>query len=138
MNPNEDDRFEFWLVASTLVLFFMLCIGMAHCATTSTQKKHGNELGITQYQDNPYTYKVGALTASGIVDDAIVLRIQPLATYNLFTEDILFCDKVHVAEMFEGKRNPFVLTYRTQALRLVQGVGCHTLVRVDNMQEGKP
>jgi hypothetical protein len=90
---------------------------------------------VTQYQSNPYTYKVGEVSASGFPDDAIVLRIQPLATYNLFTEDVLFCDRQKVAGMFTGKHNPLVLTYKTRASRMVQGIGCHDLVRVDEMAQ---
>ena len=72
------------------------------------------------------------------MDDAVVVRIQPLATYNLFTEDILLCDKKKLAEMFEGKHNPLLLTYKTKASRMVHGIGCHDLVRADELQEGKP
>jgi hypothetical protein len=60
------------------------------------------------------------------------VRIQPLATYSLFTEDILLCGVP--ADKFIGKSNPLVLTYKTKASRLVQGIGCHDLVRVDEMK----
>ena len=86
------------------------------------------------YQDNPFTYKPGTVAISGIVDEAVVLRIQPLATYMLFTEDILLCDRDKVQSLFEGKSNPVLLTYRTQASRLAQGIGCHDLVRVDEFR----
>ena len=103
-----------------------------------TTKPQTNALGAVVPQDNPFTYKVGKVIGVGTPDNAVVLRVQPLATYSLYTEDILFCDRKKVVSMFVGKRNPFILTYKTQASRLVQGVGCHYLVRVDEMRDTQP
>jgi hypothetical protein len=104
---------------------------VVHATTTS----HSNSIGVPMSQDNPYTYKVGSVAVAGMPEDAIVLRIQPLATYSLFTEDILFCNRNSVAEMFEGKTIPVVLTYKTKATHMVQGIGCHALIRVDELKE---
>ena len=60
------------------------------------------------------------------------IRFQPLATYSLFSENILICGVPQ--EMFANKRNPMVLTYKTKASRIVQGIGCHELIRVDEMK----
>lgn len=119
----------------------LLLLAGGHCSTTP--KKNNTtcwlpEGCVTQYQDNPYTYKVGAVSVSGYPDDAITLRIQPLATYGLFTEDVLICDRAKIGAMFEGKHNPIVLTYKTKASHLVQGVGCHELIRVDEMKTVQP
>lgn len=119
----------FW---GTVITGGMLIVQYAHSTTTSAH--HGNSLGTVQYQDNPFTYKVGKVSAVGFVDDSVTLRIQPLATYGLFTEDILICDRINAAPLFEGKSNPLVLTYKTRDTRIVQGIGCHTLVRVDEMK----
>lgn len=119
------------------VLLFALITSLVHCSTTPKKSNTTCWLPegcVTQYQDNPYTYKAGLVAASGFVDDSITLRVQPLATYSLFTEDILICDRDKAAEKFEGKHNPVLLTYKTKASRLVEGLGCHDLVRVDEVK----
>jgi len=117
-----------------LLLFSAFVLG----DVTATVKKSDTtcwlpEGCVTQYNENPFTYKPGIVSVSGLVDDAVVLRIQPLATYALFTEDILLCDRAKVAQIFEGKHNPLLLTYKTKASRIVQGLGCHELVRADEL-----
>ena len=127
-----------------IAMLLVLLLGLSEMSRCSTNSKKSDttcwlpEGCVTQYTLNPYTYKAGEISVSGIVDDAVVVRIQPLATYNLFTEDILLCDKKKLAEMFEGKHNPLLLTYKTKASRMVHGIGCHDLVRADELQEGKP
>jgi hypothetical protein len=131
-----------WVPSVILLLiavFFIVSSG--HCSTKS--KKDNStcwfpEGCVAQYTTNPYTYKVGALIGGEIIgsNEGAVVRIQPLATYGLFTEDILLCGVP--ADKFAGKSNPLVLTYKTKASRLVQGIGCHELVRVDQLQEEKP
>ena len=131
-------RVFFW---GTIITGALLLAAYAH-GSASSKKSNTTcwlpEGCVTQYQDNPYTYKVGKVQGVGTPDTAIVLRVQPLATYSLFTEDILFCDREKVMRMFVGKRNPFILTYKTQASRLIQGIGCHDLVRVDEMRDTLP
>lgn len=121
-------RVFFW---GTVITGALLLAAYAHGSTSST--KRGNAIGSVQYQENPFTYKVGKVYAVGVVDNNLVLRIQPLATYELFTEDVLLCGLPQ--SMFVGKHDPFVLTYKTQASRLVQGIGCHTLIRVDELHD---
>jgi len=128
-------RAAFWV---TTVLIAAAALGFVFAAVMLAQGEKSQtcwlpEGCVAQYTENPYTYKVGTVSAAGIPEDAVVLRIQPLATYSLFTEDILFCHRSAIAPMFEEKHNPLVLTYRTQATRIIDGVGCHTLVRVDEM-----
>jgi hypothetical protein len=126
----------------TLFLLLLLLLVIADTMHGSTNPKKSDttcwlpEGCVTQYVENPYTYKVGAITDASIIGDneGVVVRIQPLATYSIFTEDILLCGVP--SDKFTGKNNPLVLTYKTRASRMVQGIGCHELVRVDNM-EGK-
>ena len=128
----------FW---GTIITGAMLLASYTHGSTHSKKSDTTCWLPegcVTQYQENPYTYKVGKVIGVGTPDNAVVLHVQPLATYSLYTEDILFCDRKKVVSMFVGKRNPFILTYKTQASRLVQGVGCHYLVRVDEMRDTQP
>lgn len=107
----------------------------AHCATTSSIK-HGNSLGATISQDNPNTYREGAVLAVAYVGsqghEGLVVRIQPRGTYALFTEDLLICGAP--IEKFEGKTNPMVLVYETVAHSSVEGVGCHQLKIVDEVK----
>ena len=55
-----------------------------------------------------------------------------MGTYMLFDEAILFCGLP--VEKFKGITEPFVLTYKRTASRIVQGIGCHMLVRVDSIK----
>lgn len=91
-----------------------------------------NSVATPVYDHNPYTYAVGNVIAVAYVDGALVLRMQPLATFSLYTEELLLCGQP--VEMFQGKANPMVLTYTTQAHRTVQSLGCHELKRVDELK----
>jgi hypothetical protein len=57
--------------------------------------------------------------------------VHPIWTYMLFDQQILFCGVP--IDKFEGVSTPFAITYERQAHRSVQGVGCHTVVKVDNV-----
>ena len=105
-----------------LLVLGTLMAGLAHCSDKPPV-----------YQDNPYTYKMGSVTSVAYVDGGLVVRLQPTATYTIFTEDILFCGE-RPLDLFIGKRNPVVLTYETRAHKTVQGIGCHELKRVDEMK----
>jgi hypothetical protein len=129
-----------YAIGVALALAVLFIATYAHCSTTPKKSDTTCWLPegcVTQYQDNPYTYKAGTVSTVGAPDDAIVIRIQPLATYSLFTEDILFCDADRVALLGSGKHNPVLLTYKTRASHMVQGIGCHDLVRVDEFKESK-
>ncbi len=121
------------IIYAALLFMFVAAVAIltGHAATSS---KHDNAIGSIQYFDNPNIYQVGKAVGLAYVGQskAFTVRIQPLATYSLFTEDVLLCEG---AELFAGKENPLVLTYRRQASRLIDGVGCHTLVRVDEMKK---
>lgn len=121
------------LIIATILLLCLagLFIGTGHAATTSHKS---NAVGFVQYETNPMTYKVGSVSVSGVPGNGIVFRLQPLGTFGLFTEDILICDRDAIAPLFENKHNPLVLTYKTQASRMIDGVGCHQLMRVDEMK----
>jgi hypothetical protein len=120
-------RVFFW---GAVISLGLLLAQLAHGSTKEQKTCWLPEGCVIQYQDNPFTYKVGSWSLVGVVDKNIVLRVQPLATYSLFTEDILFCGQ---PDLFEGKKNPLVLTYKTRASHAVQGIGCHDLIRVDEM-----
>jgi hypothetical protein len=117
-----------WGTAVTGAL--LLCVASSHCATTST--KH-NAIGFVQYTTNPLMYLAANIAqnqdAITNVDGNLNMRLKPLGTNMLYDESILFCGLP--VDKFKGIAEPFVLTYRRQASHLVQGIGCHELVRVD-------
>src|SRR5208337_2609762 len=120
-------------VAWILVLWclLLLVVGIAHCTTS---QKHSNSIGTVSYQKNPYTYLSGAVTEVFDIENrkGLVVRVQPTATYSLFTEDVLLCNSP--IEMLQGKTNPMVLTYETRAHKTIQDIGCHVLVRVEEIK----
>jgi hypothetical protein len=118
-----------YILLGLIALLFLVWPLFLHAAIA---KKPGRDsIGALVYQDNPFTYKAGTVSVSGNLENAVVFRIQPIGTFALFTEDVLICG--HPADLFTGKTNPLVLTYSTKASRVVEGVGCHTLVHVDSL-----
>lgn len=118
-----------------LLLSVLMCLcSMLYAAATGN---HNNSLGIPMFNDNPMTYKAGAITAVAYVEGnkGLVVRVQPIGTYSLFTEDFLFCGSP--VDFFLNKTNPMVLTYRTKASRLIDGIGCHELINVSSLQTTK-
>ena len=115
---------------STLIALMISCgVQLSHAVTQGRK----NSLGTVAYTENPFIYNVGAVLegrANGNSD--LLLKFSPLGTYSEFSEYIQFCGFPH--EMFEGKKNPVVLTYSRQAHRIIDGRGCHQLIRVDNME----
>jgi hypothetical protein len=138
MNADTPLKLIMGYCVLALTVFGTLVVGLANGSDKQCWLPEGCK-AVTQpvYQDNPYTYKAGAITTVSRVDGALVVRMQPTGTYALFTEDIMLCDYVNggdIVNAFIGKKNPMVLTYGTQAHRTVQGVGCHQLVRVDELR----
>lgn len=128
---------QFYLLEFIFFGLLFVLANTVHCATTSGAKN--NATGFLSYTGNPYTYKEGSVVAVAYVGTenhmGIVVRIQPRATYSLFTEDFLFCGAP--VELFEGKKNPMVLTYETVAHTSVEEIGCHRLVSVDEVRSTK-
>lgn len=124
--------FKGYLIGVALAVFVFLTASYAHCAIA---KKHDNSLGVVMSFDNPMSYKAGSVVAMAYVENGLVVRIQPIGTYVLFTEDLTFCGAS--VEKFMGKTNPMVLTYRTKASRTIEGVGCHDLTNVSSLQTAK-
>jgi len=123
-----------WTMGVVLVVVLILA-AFAHC---SVGKQHNNSIGTVMYVDNPNTYLAGEYVNAVVVGDGkgVVMRVQPIGTYQLFTQDILLCTE-GLPEKFLDKKSPFLLTYETQAHVLVEGLGCHRLVRVDNLEKEK-
>jgi hypothetical protein len=123
-----------FLVGLTFIVLLVL-LKAGHCATTSTQKEHNNNaFGAVIYQENPYAYIAGYAGEVFEVGShqGMVLRVQPISTYEQFTVDILFCG--YPVDLFQGKENPIVLVFEKQDHRMIQGIGCHRLVAVKEIK----
>ena len=100
----------------------------SRCDTT----RHKDSVGVIMQQTNPYTYEAGSVTnvefAGNPENYGMVIRIQPLGTYTLYTDDILLC--ADPSELFAGHHNPMVIVYETVSHHLVGGIGCHELKAV--------
>ncbi len=116
-----------YIIALALA-FLVIAAVLIATGNASTTKARPNSLGIAQFFDNPYSYLFALPIEGKYVDGNLNVRFQPYATPDLFDESVLFCGDV--SEKFDGKKGPLVLTYRTQAGRMVQGVGCHELLSV--------
>jgi len=117
-------------LAVIFLLFVALMIGMGHAATTSTVKH--NSIGFLPYQDNPYQYlAVDRVIGVANVDGNLSLRVHPLGTFMLFDQNLLICGLP--IDKFQTVHGPFVMMYERQAHRMVQGIGCHNLIRVNGV-----
>jgi len=119
-----------------ILLLAMLCCPCFARATASKPRRP-NAFEAIISNDNPYTYLYGAAVSGEYVGKSdnfgLNIRFQPVHTFALFTQDVLFCGDV--AGEFNGKRGPIVVTYGTRSPRTIDGVGCHTLVSVDEVKE---
>jgi hypothetical protein len=143
MSEDIKDLLKMLVIGFFIGMVVIMCfVTPGHC---SVGKKSDTtcwlpEGCVTQYQDNPLTYKAGKLVDVSRVGkpdneqtQGINLRIQSLGTYELFTENLLLCG--FPIDKFKGKGDFILLTYETVSHRAVDGVACHTLIRVDNIEE---
>jgi hypothetical protein len=115
-------------VAAAIILGVAILFTLAVTrAFGSTAQPRPNSLGVTETYQNPMTYLLALPIDGKILDGRFTnIRFQPYAAASLFDESILFCGDV--SDQFDGKSGPLVMTYRTQASGMFEGVGCHTLV----------
>lgn len=120
----------FW---GAIITGALLMANYCNAATTSkNQKTCWLPEGCTvQYSSNPYMYIAGTLANVSNVDGNLNLRFKPLGTYSLYDEEIMLCGLP--IEKFRGVEETMVLTYRRRVTHLVDGVGCHELIRVDSV-----
>jgi hypothetical protein len=109
-------------------IVFVTCVSLAHC--TTTKHNESNAFGAVISDINPYSYLAGSVKEVYDVESerGMVVRIQPISTHMLYVADVLFCG--FSPDMLEGKQNPVVLVYETQAHKMIEGIGCHLLVNV--------
>ena len=132
MTFKELKELFIFICLATMVVTLLTCAG--HCSVST---KRSNAFGAVTYTNNPYTYLAGSVESAFDIEDekALVVRIQPISTYMLFSSDILLCG--YPLNMFVDKSNPVILVYETQAHRLVEGIGCHNLVSVREVKPEK-
>jgi hypothetical protein len=121
------------LFAAAVITSVLLMANAAHCSTTKPQT---NSLGVVQYTENPYLYEaVQSLAEVTEVDGNMNLRVKPIGTYMLYDDNLLLCGLP--TDAFQGIREPFLMTYERVSHTSVRGVGCHRLVRVDNIESNE-
>ena len=127
--------------ALVITLLLVLLLGLSEMSRCSTNPKKSDttcwlpEGCVTQYTENPLMYQMGSVAEASNVDGNLNLRFQPTGTYALYDENILLCGLP--VDMFRNSGKVIVLTYKRQASRLIEGVGCHELVRVTSVEAEK-
>ena len=126
------------LIALFLVL---ICVSLAHASTYDTTSKHKNATGAVVLYSNPNIYLQGRVISGALIESGdkkyLNIRFQPSHTFELYTEEVLFCDAQNVLDKFVGKSNPLVLTYERIAHESVQNIGCHNLIGVSEIKTEK-
>ena len=118
---------------AVLAILFLIAVP-AHCKTS--ERSHDNSLGVNIPYENPYIYNFGGIVDGAVVEDrlnneATSIRFQPFGTFELYTEELLFCG--NLADTFRGMSGPVVLTYRRVAHETVGGIACHELKNVQKV-----
>jgi hypothetical protein len=119
-----------------IVLFLVLVyVSLARASTTS----HKNSLGAVIPYENPNQYIFGRIIVGTLIESGnkqfINIRFQPSHTFELYTEEVLFCRPDDVLDKLAGKSNPVVVTYERLAHDSVQNIGCHNLIGVSEVKK---
>jgi len=137
MGPHEREIVKtatFSLIG--LLLVVLAFATAAHCRTANQQ----NSFGAVISDDNPNIYMFGSVVGGAVVQCGkgycTNVTFNPHLTSTLHTESVLFCGDA--ADTFNGLRGPLVVTYRRQASRQINGIGCHNLETVYAIQETRP
>jgi len=116
------------LVLFAIVMFFCGAI-LAHGSTSNPRINRPNSLGISESYQNSNEYLFAQPIDGQILeyeeDHATNVRFSPYNTPALYDESVLFCGMV--ADFFQGKTGPLVVTYDKIAHRRFNGVACHDL-----------
>ena len=119
------------------VLLFMLgvAVSIAHGSTAPTPRP--NSVGAPTQIYNSYSYLIALPIDGQILDGKYTnIRFSPYAAPDLYDISILFCG--NVTPMLDGKKGVLAITYRTQASRAYQGIGCHELLSVFQVNGREP
>jgi hypothetical protein len=126
-----------WVII--ILAFLCLCFAplaiLAHGSTTKANRP--NSLGISEIYTNTNAYLFGVPIDGQILeseeDRATNVRFQPYNTPALYDESVLFCGQV--ADFFQGKTGPLVVTYDRIAHRRFHGIACHDIVSVHQVHD---
>jgi hypothetical protein len=122
----------YWIRVFSFAFVITILLFLANSAHCSTTKPQTNSLGVVQYSINPYIYEaVQNIAEVTEIDGNMNLRVKPVGTYMLYDDIILLCGRP--VEKFTGITEPFLMTYERVSHRMVRGVACHELLRVDNI-----
>lgn len=136
-NPVLNKIVAFFTFA-LLVSMILLISTLGRCATTSV-KNRVNSLGVEQSYQNQMVYMVGSPRAVNLFEEKnryfTNVTFRPFGSTLIYTESILFCG--NDVESF-GDSRMRIVAYRRAAERMYQGVACHSIYRVIelDMQEG--
>jgi hypothetical protein len=126
----------YWIRVFSFAFVITILLFLANSAHCSTTKPQTNSLGVVQYSINPYIYEaVQNIAEVTEIDGNMNLRVKPIGTYMLYDDNLLLCGLP--TDAFQGIREPFLITYERVAHISVRGVGCHRLVRVDNIESNE-
>lgn len=110
-------------------LLVTLLVSTGHCMAGM---KHDNNLGVVQYQTNPFMYEaVNEVLEVNNVNGNLNLRVNPIGTYMLYDENILICGLP--VDKFVGIHGPFIMTLERVSHHTIDGVGCHELKQVNGI-----
>ncbi len=125
-------------IAALLLLLFGPLVLLARGSTQL--KNRPNSLGVNEVYQNSNVYLFAQPIDGQILeyeeDHATNVRFQPYNTPALYDESVLFCGMV--ADFFQGKRGPLVVTYDKIAHRRFNGVACHELISVFEVHDNTP
>ena len=128
-------------VVFAIAIIVLSFTGFAHGSTT---RPRPNSLGVDQVYTNTNEYLFGVPIDGKVISDGdsryTNIRFQPYNTMSLYDESVLFCGDV--AESFQGKSGPMVVTYDRVGHHMFRGLACHDLVSVfevhDDQVQEKP
>ena len=119
-----------------LLFLALVLAASAHGATSAP--RHDNGLGVVTPQDNIYMYNMGLVTGGAILandrgEEFTSLTFLPFGSPMLNTEQVMLCDNL-ADELNKHGHKVVVLTYERQAHQAYQGVGCHQVLAIFDVE----
>ena len=118
-----------------IVVLLAFIIGFLVSFARADVHNRVNATGAVIEYSNPNSYLYGSVIDGNMLHDEhgayTNVRFSPFHTFALYDETILFCGD-QAAKFFEG---PMVVTYRTRASRMHEGVACHDLISVNRVED---
>lgn len=128
MTNQNKERLPIAMLILLILWFIAMFATLGRCST----QPRPNGLGVLQTYDNPWTYMVGAPVHVNLFENKghyyTNVEFKALGASMLNTVPVLFCGNQLGA--FEDSKLRAV-TYRTQAARNYQSIGCHEILPID-------